>query len=127
MAKARAGDIRQIIIYDREFDPKVGGAVTYRLAGYENETEATGNGGEHTTQTRKLGGFEAAEISLDPTNGDLEFLQEKANTGEPGNCSMTLVNGTTYAGNLTLQGAIDAATDSGSAEIAALGAKFEQI
>ena len=127
MATVRAGDIRQLIINDREFDPKVGGAITYRLAGYENESEATGNGGLHTSQTRKLGGFEAAEVSLDSSKGDLEFLQEFANSGEPGNCSMTLASGVTYAGNLTIQGAIDAATDAGSAEIAALGSVFEQI
>ena len=127
MASVRAGDILQIMIYDREFDPKQGSSVNYRIAGRTNETTLNGNGSNHTTQTLKPGGFDSLTISLDPSKKDLEYLQNANDEGEPGNCSMTLINGITYAGQLTLQGELDANTGDGQIDISALGAVFEQI
>lgn len=123
----RAGDIKQIIIHDREFDPKEGSSTTFRTAGYKNESSSTGNGGISTKQNRKLGGFDSVGISLDNSKGDLEYLQEKADSGEAGNSSITLADGSTYAGDLVIQGEIDASSDGGSTEITALGVKFEKV
>lgn len=123
----RGGDILQLMLYGREFDPIAESNVTYRLAGRSNESTPTGNGGMHTVQKQKLGGFDSLPISVDSSRQDVEFLQEKADAGEPGACSMTLINGDAYAGNLTIQGEIDPNTGDGQAEITALGAKFEQI
>ncbi|KKL99367.1 hypothetical protein LCGC14_1815100, partial [marine sediment metagenome] len=87
----------------------------------------TGNGGMHTIQRLKLGGFDSLPLSVDSSRGDVEFLQGKADAGEPGPCSMTLINGEAYAGNLALQGEIDPNTGDGQVEITALGSKFELI
>jgi len=127
MASVRAGDILQIMIYDREFDPKQGSSVNYRTAGRINETTLNGNGSNHTIQTLKPGGFDSLTISLDATKKDLEYLQAANDLGEPGNCSMTLINGITYAGQLTIQGELEANTGDGQIDISALGAVFEQI
>jgi len=114
------------MIGGREFDPAPETNVTYRLAGWTNESSPTGNGGMHTTQKRKLGGFESLTISVDPSRQDIEFLQEKIDAGEPVPCSMVFA-GYTYAGNLTIQGELDPNTGDGQVEIAALGPKFEKI
>ncbi len=127
MATVRGGDIIQVMLFGREFDVAADSNVTYRLSGRQNESTPTGNGGMHTTQRQKLGGFDSLPISVDPSRGDVEFLQEKANAGEPGPCSMTLINGITYSGNLTIQGEIDPNTGDGQVEISALGPKFEKI
>lgn len=127
MASVRGGDIKQLMIGGREFDIAPEANVTYRLSGYSNESNPTGNGGVHTTQNRKLGGFDAIPISVQTGRGDVEFLQGKADEGEPVPCSMTLVNDATYAGKLTIQDAIDPNTGDGQVEITALGAKFEKI
>ena len=123
----RGGDIIQLVLFGRIFEVKKDANVTSRLAGYTNETEPTGSGGIHTKQSVKLGGFDSIPVSLDPDRDDLEFLQEQADTGEPGNCSMTIVNGVTYAGQLVIQGEVDAASGDGQAEITALGAQFEKV
>ncbi len=115
------------MIGGREFDPVNESNVVYRLSGKSNVTTPTGNGGTHTVQRLKLGGFDALPLSVDPSRGDIEYLQTLANNGEPVACSMTLINGTVYAGKLTIQEAIDANTGDGQVEITALGAKFEQI
>ena len=125
--KVRGGDILQVMIGGREFDPVNESNVVYRLSGKSNVTTPTGNGGTHTVQRLKLGGFDALPLSVDPSRGDVEYLQTLANNGEPVACSMTMINGTVYAGKLTIQEAIDANTGDGQVEITALGAKFEQI
>jgi hypothetical protein len=127
MATVRAGDILQILIYDREFDPKIGASVNYHKSGRNNESRPTGNGGLETTQTIMLGGFDSLPISLDPSKKDLEYLQNAADSGEPGNCAMTLINGTTYGGQLVIQGELNANSGDGQIDITALGPVFEQI
>ena len=123
----RGGDIIQVMLFGREFDPVPESNVTYRLSGRSNESKPTGNGGMHTIQRLKLGGFDSLPLSVDSSRGDVEFLQEKANVGEPGPCSMTLINGEAYAGNLAIQGEVDPNTGDGQVEITALGSKFELI
>ncbi len=125
--KVRGGDITQCMLYGREFDVKGDSNVTYRLSGRANETNPNGNGSEHTTQKIKLGGFDSLPLSIDPSKKDLEFLQSKADEGEPGPCSMTLINGKCYSGNLTIQGELDASSGDGQVEVSVLGSKFEQI
>ena len=127
MATVRGGDIRQLMIGGREFDPVGEANVTYRLSGFSNETSPTGNGGAHTATTRKLGGFDSLPISVDPSRGDVEFLQDKANEGEPVPMAFIHPSGATYAGRLTIQGAIDPNTGDGQVEITALGPNFEQV
>lgn len=122
----RGSDIRQMMIGGREFDVAPESNVTYRLSGFSNESSPTGNGGMHTVQRRKLGGFESLPLSVDATRGDVEYLQDLADAGEPVACSMAVANAT-YAGALTIQGAIDPNTGDGQVEISALGSRFEQI
>lgn len=126
MATVRASDITQLMIGGREFDPAPETNVTYRLAGWSNESSPTGNGGMHTVQRRKLGGFESLTLSVDPSRQDIEFLQEKIDAGEPVPMSFAFA-GYTYSGNLTIQGELDPNTGDGQVEIAALGPKFEKI
>lgn len=127
MATVRGGDIDQLMIGGREFDPVGESNVSYKLAGYTNESAPTGNGNMHTTRKRKLGGFESLPISVDSDRGDVEYLQEKMDAGEPIPCSMTLANGKTYAGDLALQGDLNPNTGDGQVEISALGPRFEKI
>lgn len=127
MATVRSGDITQLVLFGREFSPAADSSVTYKLAGYNTENTPTGDGKLHTKKTRKLGGFEAMTISLDPDNGDLEYLQGKQDAGIPGPCSMTLAGGQTYSGNLMIEGELNPNTGDGTLELAAMGTKFEKI
>ncbi len=123
----RGGDVAQVMLFDREFDPAEGSAVTLILSGYTSASTPTGNGKVHTKKTRKLGGFDGLAISCDIDKGDFEYLQEKSSSGETGNCSITLVTGDTYQGDLALEGDLNYSTDSGQVEVSARGAKFEKI
>jgi hypothetical protein len=122
----RGSEIRQLIIAGREMDPVGEANVTYRLSGFKNESTPTGNGGVHTKQTRKLGGFDSLPLSVDPSRKDVEFIQALADAGLPVPVSMTTA-AATYSGDLVIEGDLDPNTGDGQLEISALGAKFEQI
>ncbi len=127
MATVRSGDIIQLTAAGREFDPAPDSNVTYRTSGWMNENTSTGNGGLHTKRTRKLGGFDSLPLSLDSEKKDLEYLQGLADAGVPVPWSMTLASGYIYAGDLVVEGELDANTGDGQVEVTALGPKFEQI
>ena len=127
MATVRSGDITQLTIAGREFDPTADANVTYRTNGWMNENTPTGNGGLHTKRTRKLGGFDSLPLSVDTSKKDLEYLQGLADAGEPVPMAMTLSSGDIYAGDLVIEGELDANTGDGQVEVTALGPKFEQI
>ena len=127
MATVRGGDIKQFMLGGREFDIAPEANVTYRLSGYSNESSPTGNGGMHTTQSRKLGGIDAIPLSVQTDRGDVEFLQQIADAGEPVPCTITLINGDAYSGKLTIQEALDPNTGDGQVEVTIAGPRFEKI
>lgn len=124
---ARGGDIQQILINGRSFDPANEQSANFRLSGFVNENLPTGNGKLHTNSRRKLGGFDGLALSLDATRLDLEYLQEIANNRIPVPVQITLVSGIVYSGDLAFEGEIDANSGDGTVEIAMMGEKFEQI
>lgn len=123
----RAGDIRQFTIQGREFDPAPETDVTIILAGFNNESQPTGNGQLHTTQRRKLGGFDGMTVSLDNSRQDLEFIQRIGDEGAEVPVTLTLADGITYAGQLTLEGELQPNMGEGTVEIGMRGKVFEQI
>lgn len=128
MASVRAGDIRQFTLKGRELDIKGEDAnVNIDLGGYTNEVGMTGNGKVQVTQRRKTAAITDVPISLDDTRGDLEFLQEIADAGEPVPVTITLASGVTYAGSMVLTGDLAKATGDGTVSIELRGEKLEQI
>lgn len=125
---ARAGDIRQLTWFGREFDVKGEDAnVMIDLGGFTAEAGINGNGTLHGTKRRKKASVADVPVSLDDSRGDLEFLQEKADAGEAGPLSITLASDVTYSGSMVLVGDIKKATGDGTASLTWEGAKLEQI
>ena len=123
----RAGDIRQFTINGREFDPAPETNATIMLAGFRNESAPTGNGEQHTTQRRKLGGIDGMSVSLDNTRQDLEFIQGISDAGTPVPVTLTLADGITYAGELAIEGDVNPNSGEGTLELAFRGKTFEQV
>jgi hypothetical protein len=123
----RGGDIRQCKINAREFDIAGESSVNIILAGYNNETKATGNGEVATTQKRKLGGFTDLVISSKDIEKDLEYLQNICDSATLVPVILTVATGKTYSGSLCVEGEIKKETASGQITISMLGKKFEQI
>lgn len=124
----RAGDIRQVKINSREFDPKGEDAnVNIDVGGFTNTYGLNGNGTGHIAQRRKPAGFSDLPLSLDDGRKDLEFLQGIADAGDPVPVTMTLASGKTYGGSLVLVGDLGKSTGDGIATLEMRGQKFEQI
>lgn len=127
MSVIRAGDIRQLTINGREYDPKEGSTPNIKTGGFKNEYSRNGNGTGHVKQNRDSAGVGDLELSIDDSRQDLEALQAVADDGVPVPVTMTLVSGITYSGPLVLVGEIQKNAAEGSATIELRGERFEQI
>ena len=128
MSVIRSGDIRQLKIDGREYDPAPDSSCTVHAGGFSNEVARNGNGTLHSKQKRTLAGIRGLKLSLDDARSDLEDLQAVADSGVPVVVSLTLASGIAYSGSLVLVSE-DLGKDSGegTAEMDLLGERFEQI
>lgn len=123
----RAGDVRQFILAGREMDPAPESNWNVKIVNFENESAPTGNGQLHTTQARTLPGIGDCAISCDQSRDDHEYIKSLNDDGEAFPVSLTLVDGTTYAGELAIDGEVQHATGDGTVGFSLRGAKFEKI
>lgn len=129
MSTLRGGDVRQFVYGGREYGVAVDSEWTYhpgRNGRAENETGILPNGELSTTQRLRPVGISSGTLSVKPGDGAPEQLQEDAKSGEAKPCTMTLVDGTVYAGQLVLNGEL-APNSNGQVEISVLGSTFERI
>lgn len=127
MSNVRAGDIRQFTFAGREYDPAPESNWTYNLGGFENENAVTGNGQLHTTQRRVVAGIGDAAISLDAERGDLETLKTLKDSGRAYPTTMTLTDGSTYSGELVIDGEFSTNSGEGQITLAFRGTRFSKI
>jgi hypothetical protein len=123
----RGGHPRQVSINGREYDPAPDSSVTIILSGWTNENLATGNGGIHTNQNRKLGGFDGLTLSISGAESDYEAMQAVANGEELVPVNITLANGDTYSGSLQIEGDLNFNGGDGTVELAMRGPIFEKL
>jgi hypothetical protein len=126
MGNIRGGDIQQVLINGRSFDPANEGTMNYRLSGFIPTNLPTGNGKQHTNMRRKLGGFDGLALSIDSERLDVEFLQEIWNSGATVPVQITKSDGVVYDGSLSGEGELNPNSGDGTLEIAMMGEKFEQ-
>jgi hypothetical protein len=125
---ANGGDVRQITIDGREYDPAGGdGKITIFLSGLTNKVDPTGNSKASIIQNRKLAGFKDLEIVIDDTKKDLEALQSLQTAGKFASVVVTMISGAVYSGSLAISGDLVKDYSTGRATLEMLGAKFEQI
>lgn len=127
MATVRGGDIRQLTIDGREYAPAPQTSVTLIRAGFTNSNAPTGNGGMHTTQTRKLGGFDGLTISINPETQDFAALQAVADHSAPTPVTLTLATGETWMGELQVEGDISYSGRDGTLGISMRGVQFAPV
>ena len=128
MGAVNAGDVRQVTIGGREYDPKGGdGKITIDLGGFTNKADPTGNGKVFITQNRKLAGFKDLEILADDEKKDLEALQAIQSAATPVAVTITMISGKVYSGQLAIIGDLQKDYSGGTVSLEMRGAKFEQI
>ena len=123
----RKGDLRQVNLGGRNFDPAPETDMTMMLHGLTLENTPNGNGTIHTGGKRRLGGFDGLALSLDMSRGDMEYLQNWATSGVPKPCSVTLIDGTTYTGPLLPEGDLNFSSGNGTLDFAARGQTWKVV
>lgn len=122
----RGGDIRRLSIDGREYSPAQDSEFSYvpgQAGRQEHETVVLGDGTLASTARRRPVGVTSGTVLL--KDGDLEALHN-SNDGESHPVVMELATGTSYAGELVLNGELTA-DSTGQLEFSALGAAFERI
>ena len=127
MAMVRGGDIRQLTIDGREYSPAPQSSVTLVRSGFTNTSAPTGNGGMHTTQSRKLGGFSGLTISIDPDTQDVANLQAVADNWRATPVTITLATGETWIGELQVEGDVSYNGRGGTVSISMRGVQFAPV
>ena len=127
MATVRGGEIRQLKINGREFDPAPEASFELTPSGFDHENKPCGNGTMVATGKRVLGAIDGAEVSIDNGRGDLEYLTGIKDDGEPVSVALTLADGSTWRGSLAIEGELKYATSDGKAFFALRGPRLEQI
>lgn len=127
----RGGDIRQFKWNGREYDIAPDSDVTFFITsggiGISVEQTPNGNGTPHGIGKRYLGGFDGLTISCDWDRGDFEALValQAGMVAKP--CSMTLIGGTTYVGDLLPEGTLEGSSGQGQVTVAGRGKRFERL
>lgn len=124
---ALGGSIESIAIDGRPFAVAADADVAVDKGGKTNEIQMNGNGTARLVQTRKSWMLEGVNVSLDPDNDDLGFLQNDVangrNAGPDGffGIEITMADGRTWNGRGTIVGDIKAQTMSSTASLSFAG------
>jgi hypothetical protein len=127
MLTVRAGDVRQFTLKGRELTIAEGAALSIIPSGGANEFKTAGNGTMYGTGKRVMGQIKGIDISIDNSEGDLEYIASIRDDGEPVPVTLTLWDYSVYSGSLGIEGDLEYKTDTGVASFEMRGPKLEQI
>jgi hypothetical protein len=115
------GPIESITIAGRRFSTDGEDAAKIALGGFSNEVVANGDGTARIKKSRVLAKISDLNIQIDPNKDDLEYVQEKRNEHTFFDTSVTLVNGTVYAGAMQITDEVEYDSKEGTAGISLVG------
>jgi hypothetical protein len=92
------GSIQEISIAGRVYSVAADADVQRKLGGFENEEQANGNETSRKIMTRVTWSLTGLTLDIDDSNGDHEFLQERADAKRREVFTVTYVDGSIYQG-----------------------------
>jgi hypothetical protein len=99
-----AGPAESLIIAGRRFVCNADDDVNIRLPGFTNEVKMHGDGSAHSSKSRKAGRISSLNLYVNNEENDLEYLQEQMDKHEFLDISLTMCDGTVYAGSMVIVG-----------------------
>lgn len=103
---ATGGSVEAISFDGREFAVAADSDVTIKIGGFENEQSSNGNATTRQLKTRVAWAVTGLNVSVDHSNGDLEYLQDRSDAKGNGDFTITLVDGTVYQGEGSINGEV---------------------
>jgi hypothetical protein len=95
---ASGGSIEEVSIAGRSFAVPADNEAQIGIGGFNNEVQMNGNGTARLIKLRVPNKLDGLLVQCDHSNGDLEFLQERADSSDFFVFSCTLADGTVYQG-----------------------------
>jgi hypothetical protein len=121
----RGGDLKQLMVGNREVTPIQEGDFEYGIGGIEAEAHKSGNSVGYATGKMGQAHF-SGPILGDSVNKLLEYLQGLEDAGDTIPLTFTKINNDTYAGSLYIVGQLREKRD-GSIDLSLEGGKLEKI
>ena len=118
---AIGGSIESVTLDGRNFPATADGAVERKLGGFENETQANGDGTARLIKTRTPWSMDGLTLEIDDSRGDHEFIQELADRPDYFPVSVTYASGETYQGTGQISGEFQANSQNTSGAVSLMG------
>jgi hypothetical protein len=99
-----SGPAESVTIAGRRFVCNSDDDVSIQLPGWTNEVKMHGDGTAHNAKSRKPGKIDGLNVYASHEDDGLEYLQECADRHENLDISLTLCDGTVYAGSMQITG-----------------------
>jgi hypothetical protein len=115
------GSVESVSVAGRTFSVPADSEYQVKLGGWENEIQPNGDGTSRLVKTRVPWSLTGGAVSVDDDNGDLEFLQERADSSRFEVCTITLTSGAVYQGTGIPAGEIQKSTQSTTASVDFIG------
>lgn len=118
---AIGGSLKSMEIAGRYFSSPADTDIKYSLGGYNNDAKPTGDGKGIVTQTMTLCSASGCVVVADASKGDLEYLQDFANSGKFRPVVLNFAGGESYSANMQINGELSASTQSATASFDLMG------
>jgi hypothetical protein len=115
------GSIESVTIKGRTFAVAADADAARQLGGASAEVLANGDGTARIVKTKIPWLISGLALVINNVRGDLEFLQEIANGSVFVACDITFADGTTYQGQGTVTGELQAGSQNATAEVTLSG------
>lgn len=115
------GSVESVTLAGRTYAVAADADVQMKLGGFENEVSPNGDGSARQIKTRVPWSLSDLTLSIDPENGDFEFLQDLANGSEFFPCTLSEVSGAIYQGNGQISGEVQRSLQATTAALAIMG------
>lgn len=114
---ATGGSIESVTFDKRLFKVAGDADATRDLGGFTNEQRPNGDGSSRTVKQRKNWMISGLKLEIDNNQGDLEFLQERADANAYFPFVITYVDGNSYQGVGQIEGDLQDSSQDATAEV----------
>ena len=120
---ATGGSIEEVSFAGRSFAVASDAEAQVKIGGFENEVQNNGNGTARQIKNRVPWSITGLALEISHADGDLEFLQERADGKLFEVFTITLADETVYQGTAQITGELQGSTQSATATVNFQGPK----
>jgi hypothetical protein len=121
MAATVGGPIESVTIGNRTFPVAADADANRKIGGSENEVQSNGDGSARIVKKRTPWKVDGLSVEVNDDRNDQKYLQDIADGNDYVPITITFASGKVYQGRGTIEGEIQASSESATAEISLSG------